>query len=207
MGTPCGLRNGSRKVRYFTAERELALVDRLLGAGAWFDPCGDEESAAWRRCSGAYSIRRGEDALLLPWPHLPIFCNPAFRLSAEFLARGAAHAAEVGVPVLFVVPAQVGSAYWRELVWPHATGICMLNPRPWFAALNEDDGSQQESEHPTDIAAILYGGGVLTIDDFAAAWGERGAIVQAVRRVETPMVLAQPSLMDSHRPGGLIGHG
>lgn len=139
---------------------------------------------------------------MLPWPHLPVYANPPFNLAAEFLARGAAHAAEAGVPVLFVVPAQVGSAYWRAHVWPHSTGVCMLNPRPAFAALNEDDRSQVETDHPTDIAAVLYGGGVLALEDFAAAWGERGAIVQAVHRAKAGPVLSQPSLMDMARRTG-----
>lgn len=186
------LKRGSKRTRYFTSARELDLADMFLGPG-WFDVAGDEESAAWNRCGGAFSIRRGEDALLLPWPRLPIGINPPFDLAAEFLARGAAHAAEARVPVLFIVPSATSTDYWAESVWPHATGVCHLNPRPHFAAL-EDDGSQRSSEHPTSISAVLFGG---DLDRFEAVWGVRGPIVRAVRRAERPRVEPQPSLFTS----------
>ena len=187
-----GLKAASRRTRYFTAARELDLADMFLGPGQWFDVAGDEESAAWRRCAGAYSIRRGEDALILPWPKMPIGINPPFDLAAEFLARGAAHAAEAGVPVLFIVPAATSTDYWAEHVWPHATAVCHLNPRPHFAAL-EADGSQRDSEHPTSISAVLFGG---DLDRFIAVWGNRGPIVQAVRRTTSSPSIRQLALLD-----------
>lgn len=160
---------------------------------------GDEESAAWKRCAGAFSIRRGEDALLLPWPKMPIGLNPPFNLCAEFLAKGAAHSAEAGVPVLFIVPAATSTDYWAESVWPNATAVCHLNPRPHFSAL-EDDGSQRDAEHPTSISAVLFGG---DLGRFIEIWGSRGPIVRAVRRATSSPSLRQLALMDMS-PGTLM---
>lgn len=176
MASPCGLKSKSRQVRWFTAPRELDLVDAFCGRGEWFDPCRDPLSPASKRCSGGYDVREGQDALLLPWPKGQIFANPPYSHSAEFMARGASHA-DGGATVLMLVSAAVGTAYWRAL-WPRMTGVCFLCPRPTFIGL-QDDGALVESEHVKDAAVVLFGG---DLDRFVEVFAERGPIVQAVRR-------------------------
>lgn len=143
------------------------------------DVAGDEKSAAWRRCASSTS-------------------RTCFLGQVNgFLSRGAAHAAEAGVPVLFIVPSATSTDYWARSVWPHASGVCHLNPRPRFNAL-EADGSQRESEHPTSISAVLFGG---NLERFIEVWGARGPIV---RSVSTSMAarISQPGLFD-HVPADI----
>ncbi len=176
-------------MRYMTHPDDLALVSRLLGP--WHDPCGDETSPAWSMAASAWSVRRGEDALLLSWPRdRPSFVNCPFNLCPEFLSKGTAESAATGQPVLFLIPAQVGSRYHRELLWPNATAACFANPRPVFLAL-EEDGTLRPAEHPTDCMFVLFGG---ELDHFAEVFGERGPIVRAVHRASRPQIERQPSL-------------
>lgn len=178
-------------MRYMTHPDDLALVQRFLGP--FHDPCGDETSPAWNMAASAWSIRRGEDALLLGWPRdLPSFVNCPFNLCAEFLAKGAAESAATGQPALFLIPAQVGSNYHRAHLWPFAQAACFCNPRPVFLAL-EEDGSLRPSEHPTDCMFVLFGG---DLDRFVDIFDERGTIVRAVRRATSPPSIRQLALMD-----------
>lgn len=192
-----GLTSTSQRVRWFTAPAELDLIDRFFGSRRWFDPCLDPLAPAAKRCAGGFDIREGQDALLLGWPQGHVFINPPFSHSAEFMARGASHAADSGSTVLMLVSAAVGTAYWRAL-WPKMTACCFMCPRPRFLGL-QDDGTLIESEHPKDGAFVLFGRDD-DLDRFVDVFGERGPIVRAVHRATRPQIEAQPSLFAAVQP-------
>lgn len=163
----------SDRDRYFTSDEILALVAEQWPHGIDLDPCWDGLSAVQaERC---YDIRADQDGLALPWQG-KVWLNPPYSRPAPWLARAAQHQLDGG-ETLALVPAAVGSDYWRIHVWPFAS-VCFLNPRPKFSSLHA--GS---SCHLRDCAVLHFGE---DRDRFAQIWENRGEVVPA-REWRPPM--------------------
>lgn len=157
--------------RYFTAPELLALVAELWPGGIDTDPCWDKFSSVVARVK--YDIREGQDGLELPWVGKTWLNPPYSPAPIAWLARAVAHAQDGG-EVLALVPASVGSDYWRLHVFPTAS-ICCLNPRPRYTSPT----ITKPSVHLRDCAVIYWGADHTR---FAAVWRKRGPIVRAEPR-------------------------
>jgi len=156
--------------RYFTPAELLDLVLAQWGS-VDLDPAWDPESLV--KAKKHFDIRKGQDGLILPWRG-KVWLNPPYSSTSSWVVRAAQHAA-AGGEVLALVQAAVGSAYWRNYVWPWAS-VCCLSPRPKFgrpAALGPTRSNAQ-----VDHAVVYLGP---DHDHFATTWAPRGEIVQAMR--------------------------
>ena len=156
--------------RYFTSEEILSLVAQQWPEGIDCDPCWDSESIV--QAGTRYDIREGQDGLILPW-HGKVFLNPPYSAPEVWLQRAVQHA-HGGGEVLALVPAAVGSAYWRRLVWPYSR-VCALSPRPKFqrpAALGSPRSAAQ-----VDHAVVYWGPDRAR---FRETWCARGYILSAL---------------------------
>jgi hypothetical protein len=159
------------KDRYFTAPELLSLVAEQWGT-IDTDPAWDPLSSVVARTK--YDVREGQDGLLpiFPWRGR-VWLNPPYSPAPiRWLARAVEHA-QGGGEVLALVPAAIGTDYWREHVWKQGASVCCCNPRPKYTSPT----ISKPSVHLRDCAVIYWGADHAR---FADVWRKRGPIVRAV---------------------------
>ena len=83
------------------------------------DPC------PLRQEGGLFGSR---DGLLMPWTNQRVFCNPPYDRSVrQWLVKS--QEADLAV---FLLPVRTDTAWWHEIVLPHATEIRFLKGRLHF---------------------------------------------------------------------------
>lgn len=154
--------------RWFTPLEILSLVEGSWADGIDLDPCWDPLSHV--KAARVFDVRAGQDGLELPWEGR-VWLNPPYAPApAAWLERAARHAL-AGGEVLALIPAAVGTDYWREHVWPTAS-VCCLTPRPRFSS----PSSARDTVHLRDCCVLYYGHDHAR---FAEVWARRGVIVRA----------------------------
>lgn len=99
---------------WFTPVSLLLCLPRIA-----LDPCYNEGSDVV--ADQTICLARGEDGLD-PWPVVPddggiIFVNPPYSDCARWLDKVAREAERQAVPILVLVPAKAGEAYWARSVY------------------------------------------------------------------------------------------
>lgn len=88
-----------------------------------------------------------QDALIQPWAHFGWgFCNPPFADLGPWVEKGW-NEIIYGAQTCMLVPASVGSNWWRDFVDRRAH-VLFLNPRVTFVG--------HKTAYPKDIAILLY---------------------------------------------------
>lgn len=173
---------GTSKQDYRTEAAFLAAAKHKLGIDAFsLDAAADDENA----CADLYYTKR-EDGLLQPWNPvvdpwgIPIggwvWCNMEFGEIARWVEKAWREAREAEVPAqsALLVPAGVGSNWWRD--WVHTKArVLLLNGRLCFihnwattidpATLKEGNGPPRfytsPPLYPKDCCLLLYGPGII----------------------------------------------
>lgn len=162
--------------RYCTPADILALVAEMWPAGIMTDPCADPESLVIAKHK--IDARTGVDGLVAQWRGRS-FVNPPYDQTGKWLLRALQHSMiKPENEVLCLVNAAVGSDYWREYVWPHASVAC-LSPRVRFWSVSQ----QKWSPNTVDSAMVYYGPHKAR---FATVFSKRGSIVT---KVDVPAVV------------------
>ena len=100
------------------------------------DPCYCAQSnvAALK----AIDVRLGEDGLAADWgPRIDprgmvVFCNPPYSNCSAWVEKCATEAELLSVPVVALVPAYSGDAYWHRAVWRRARFVGYFSSRLKF---------------------------------------------------------------------------
>ncbi len=88
-----------------------------------------------------------QNSLIQPWAHFGWgFCNPPFSNLAPWVAKGWAEII-YGAQTVMLVPASVGSNWWRDSV-DRCAHVLFLTPRVTFVG--------HKTAYPKDIAILLY---------------------------------------------------
>jgi phage N-6-adenine-methyltransferase len=98
-----------------------------------------------------------DDALIQPWALWGsewCFCNPPYADIEPWVAK-AVNEAEKGAHVAMLVPASVGSNWWKMWVEPYAYQS-FLNGRLCFIPNWKEQGFKQPPLYPKDCALLLY---------------------------------------------------
>lgn len=136
---------GRSKQDVGTPEDFLQAVKDTLGIDAFYcDLAATDEN----RKAGLY-LSPEIDALSVPWTFRDGWCwlNPEFSNIAPWVQKSYESAAHDGVHIAVLVPAAVGSNWWRD--WVHdKADVRFLNGRITF------DGHTQP--YPKDCALLLY---------------------------------------------------
>jgi phage N-6-adenine-methyltransferase len=133
-----------------TPDNFLTAAQRRLGP-FWIDLAATKENRVVKRY---YSPK--DDALSQPWcpnpvmqPHLHgrfAWCNPPYADLAPWVRKGLIEA-QGGASIAMLVPAGVGSNWWRDYVH-HQARVLLLNGRLTFKG--------HDSPYPKDLALILF---------------------------------------------------
>lgn len=126
------LRVGSKNDCVSTPKDFFEDLQRVLNIKFKFDPCPAKASF---------------DGLKVNWKG-PAFINPPYSKCKEFIEKGIKERDERGIISAFLVPVRSDSAYWRELVWPHADQILWLKGRLVFQGYSD--------ALPLSLAVIVF---------------------------------------------------
>jgi phage N-6-adenine-methyltransferase len=97
-------------------------------------------------CQRYYALDHGFDGLRDPWVGNLNWCNPPFSKIAPWLEKARASAAQ-GHTSLVLIPASVGSNWWRDHVH-RKCDVALLNGRLTFVG--------HTSPYPKDLALLVY---------------------------------------------------
>lgn len=118
----------SNKQDWMTPEYVLYYIRQL--APIALDPAGSFSSYvnAWWTYCGPNHI----DGLAFPWlvpDDLQVFCNPPYGRQIKLWCAKAAYEAAINKRQhqTLLIPARVGTGYWRDYVWPTARAVCFWN--------------------------------------------------------------------------------
>lgn len=141
------IRRGKSKQTYGTPDDFLDAVRSHFGRIAFDLAATHENAVAPRHFSPV------DDALLQPWNQLRIgrewaWLNPPFDDIGRWAAKCAREAAR-GARILFLVPASIGSNWFRDHVYPHAT-VHALNGRLTFKG--------ETQPYPKDCMLCVFDG-------------------------------------------------
>lgn len=127
-----------------TPEAFLLAVKRRLGIGFF----ALDVAASPENCVAMRHYVEGVDGLTQSWATAGwAWCNPPYRRIEPWVAKAAADA-QRGVRVAVLVPASVGSNWWRDHVHGQAC-VLLLNGRVTFVG--------HDAGYPKDLALLLYG--------------------------------------------------
>lgn len=137
---------GKSKQDYATPREFIAAVERRFGPLAWDLAAheGNHATVPWFGPGSPWA----RDSLIQPWHGLQgnLWLNPPFA-DIEPWARKCDHESIFGARILFLVPASVGSEWYRK--WVHDRALVLfLSPRLVF------DG---KSPYPKDCLLAAYG--------------------------------------------------
>lgn len=110
------LRVGSKNDCVSTPKDFFEDLQRVLKIKFKFDPCP----------AGAKF-----DGLKVNWKG-PSFINPPYANIAAFVAKAIKERDERDITSAFLIPIRAESKYWREMVWPHADQVLILQGRIVF---------------------------------------------------------------------------
>lgn len=149
MATPPKQKPGRSRQNYGTPPDLLDAVRGGLGIEAFgWDFAASAENAV---CRSFYT--EADDALTQPWSVLTAagdwgWCNPPFARIEPWVRKAWTEYAEWGVKTAMLLPAAVGSNWWRDWVH-HKAAVRFLNPRVTFAGCT--------TPYPKDCVTIYYG--------------------------------------------------
>jgi phage N-6-adenine-methyltransferase len=140
--TGAALARGKSRQDYQTPADFMKAVKRRFGAPR-FDLAASAKNA---QCKSYFTKR--DNALRQPWPRSPWYnwLNPPFGNIAPWAAKCAAES-QLGARILFLVPAAVGSNWYRDNVFPYARTL-LLNGRLMFVG--------QKDPYPKDLILAVY---------------------------------------------------
>lgn len=150
---------GQSKQDYGTPGDFLRAVESAFGELGWDLACSP------LNCRGQYGGFTAEDnALLQPWSDLLevglLWLNPPFGRIKPW-AKKCAEESERGAQILMLVPASVGSNWFRDYVHPYAK-VLTLSPRLVFEGCKDP--------FPKDLILCCYGFGATGLEPWA--WKE-----------------------------------
>lgn len=111
------------------------------------DPC-ECDPQPWKLADVGFSIKRGENGLVLPWSG-SVFVNPPYSDPTPWAKKMAEHGDGV-----FLTFARVETAWWQDWVWPHASAIWFPRGRLTFCF---PDGKPAPYNSGGPTALIAYG--------------------------------------------------
>jgi len=137
------LNRGRSRQAVRTPPEFLAAVEAKFGR-LTFDLAATEKNAVCKRF-----FTKRQDALTRRWPVGLNWLNPPFDNIAPWVAKCAEESRRPGVQILVLVPASIGSNWYRDHVEGKAAVIPVGNPRLKF--VGHPDG------FPKDLMLICYG--------------------------------------------------
>ena len=141
-------RPGNSKQDYQTPPEFIrAVLDRLHSESFVWDLAADADNTVVPRCF--FSER--EDALAQSWANVStsrwMWLNPPFSIIAPWVEKAWMESQLGGAHIAMLVPASVGSNWWRD--WVHDKAhVLLLNGRLTFVG--------HEDPYPKDCALLLY---------------------------------------------------
>ena len=136
---------GKSKQDYETPWELIHLIEAAMGSAFEVDLAARADNA-----KAPTFITPEEDSLIQPWcqyGRVMMWLNPPFGNIAPWAKKCAEEGRATDGVIYFLVPASIGSAWWRDWVYPHATTYA-LHPRISF------DG---EGPFPKDCILCEYG--------------------------------------------------
>lgn len=144
---------GKSKQNYQTPIELLnAVRKRLQIADFVCDLAADEQNAVCNQF-----IDEEQDSLVMDWPQTDggwCWLNPPYSDIEPWVAK-AKNASHNGTQTVMLVPASVGSNWWREYVEPWAYQS-FLNGRLCFIPDWKEQGFKSPPLYPKDCAILLY---------------------------------------------------
>jgi phage N-6-adenine-methyltransferase len=131
------------------SRQDYATPADLIAAVEWrFGVIGFDLAAEAHNTKSASYFSPRDNSLKQVWHAVPglLWLNPPFATLAPWASKCAAEAA-AGARIALLVPAAVGSNWFRDYVLGKAL-VCVLNPRPSF------DGRHA---YPKDVLLAVYG--------------------------------------------------
>lgn len=141
---------GRSKQDYGTPPEFLAAVKKRIGIN-YFDW---DLAASEQNTVAADFYTEAEDALAMSWKTGDgwNWLNPPFTRIGDWARLAHEYAVQDGVQTAVLIPAAVGSNWWRD--WVHGkAAVLFLNPRLTFVGCKDP--------YPKDCALLLYGPEIL----------------------------------------------
>lgn len=115
---------------WFTPRWILAWLPSI-----WLDPCWSASSNV--RAAAVLDVRAGDDGLLKDWCECGgdgeiVWVNPPYSDCSSWVEKCAAASERLLTPVVALVPAYSGDAYWHRAVWGRAKFVAYFSRRLKF---------------------------------------------------------------------------
>ena len=152
------------------------------------DPCANRRSHVNAE-QNAY-FEDGQDGLAVDWQEIVysvgvIFCNPPYSNCSAWVEKCATEAARGSWPVVALVPAYAGDAYWHRAVWGKASWVAFHRGRVRF---DTGHGPAKDAASFTS-ALVCWGDADLSVwAHVKARAGNRLHGVRADKELEVPNV-------------------
>lgn len=169
---------GKSKQDYTTPPELIqAICNRLMVPNFRLDAAASHGNAV---CANYYT--EAENGLERPWLRYSgwNWCNPPFANIYDWVAKANAESA-VGAHSVVLIPASVGSDWWRECVEPFAY-IVFLHGRLTFGGTPINPKTGKPDPYPKDCALLFY-----------TPWGFRGSEIWSWRRDVPELHKPEPS--------------
>ncbi len=113
------------------------ILSWLAESGIAFDPCWSPDSSV--KAALTLDQRNGDDGLTADWAELTrdlpyglIFVNPPYNKCSKWVEKCYLESQRCNRPIVALVPAYAGDAYWHRAVWKRACYVGFLRGRIKF---------------------------------------------------------------------------